>query len=175
MFSTLHLDHNIRYNCEHGRRVKCSWIPPTRNCKTCRQCSQCHEIDVDHAEAYNRYTSIVNTHGNGITLCSRWALKSVFRARYTLLKDSYEQKPLPFCHPSCENSRFPTYSVLMTEKNSSRERRATVKDELQVIAWKRKSVSVKVSSKCCHWWYKTEKIFPSFYKVVQIWPGLICV
>ena len=33
--------------------------------------SQCHEIDVDHAEAYNRYTSIVDTHGNGITLCSR--------------------------------------------------------------------------------------------------------
>jgi hypothetical protein len=150
MCYTLHLDHNVRYKCKHGRRVKCSWIPSTRYCKTCRQGSPCHEIDVDHAEAYYRYTSIVDTHGNGITLCSRWALKCVFHARYTLLKDSYEQKPHPFCHPSCENSRFPTYPVLMTKNNLSRERRAIVKDELQVTAWRRRSVSVKVSSKYCH-------------------------
>jgi hypothetical protein len=104
------------YNCEFGRRVKCLWNPSAQNSRTCRQDSECHEIAVDHAEAYNRYTSIVDTHGNGITLCSRWALNCVFRARYTLFKDSLEQKSLPFCHLSCENSRFPTNSVLMTEQ-----------------------------------------------------------
>ena len=57
---------------------------------------------------------------------------------------------------------FPHIFRFNDRTNSSREGGTTVKYELQVITWERKNVSVKVSLKCCHQCYKTEKhLLPS--------------
>ena len=60
--------------------------------------------------SYNRYTSIVETHGNGITLCSPRALKCVFHAWYYSTQRLFRNKRAP-----------PLLSSILLEQSFSRK------------------------------------------------------